>query len=99
MQNTPAPSCLRARTEEEARADDTAERLMRATMCAARGAIRPPQPLSRCLPYVASFTSPVKCLFAPYMFVDTVTSTVCSWIYCGGDVSRADTVGRVDRAR
>jgi hypothetical protein len=44
MQNTPAPSCLRARTEEEARADDTAERLMRATMCAARVAIRP-QPL------------------------------------------------------
>jgi hypothetical protein len=34
-------TCLRARTEEAARDDDTAERLMSATMRAAMGAIRP----------------------------------------------------------
>ena len=57
MQNTPAPSCLRARTEEEARADDTAERLMRATMCAARVAIRPqPLLLSLAVPKSGLFT-------------------------------------------
>jgi hypothetical protein len=71
MQNTPAPSCLRARTEEEARADDTAERLMRATMCAARGAIRPPQPLSLCLALCGLL---YKCFCSRHEFVTcTVT--------------------------